>query len=303
MKKYFYLALCVAFVGCKSNTTTESITTESQIDSVSLFVAQIDSISELIKLDSLNATFYFDRAALYMKTQSLGPGISDLQYAVQLDSTKAEYWAKLGVLNYAMQQTRNAKDCWERCSNLDGRNLDCRLNLAEMYLAVGELKKGQRRLNEILDFDPQNSSALFLTGNYALMENDTVKAMKYIQAAINEDQSLFRAYDQMGVLYSSKGDLLALDYFNYGSFYKSEFILIFRSKKDENNDYSNTINSYSKTASLIHVEQSGDGDTVKLNFDIVLNKGIEPEQLVRDLAKNPNIFDVSLVASKHDVDY
>ena len=45
-----------------------------------------------------------------------------------------------------------------------------------------------------------------------------------------------------------------------------------RSKKDENNDYSNTINSYSKTASLIHVEQSGDGDTVKLNFDIVLNK-------------------------------
>ena len=83
-----------------------------------------------------------------------------------------------------------------------------------MYLAVGELKKGQKRLNEILDFDPQNSSALFLTGNYALMENDTVKAMKYIQSAINEDQSLFRAYDQMGVLYSSKGDLLALDYFN-----------------------------------------------------------------------------------------
>jgi tetratricopeptide (TPR) repeat protein len=214
MKKYFYLALCVAFVGCKSNTSTESITSESQVDSVSLFVAQIDSISELIEVDSLNASFYFDRAGLYMKTQSLGPGISDLQYAVQLDSTNAEYWGKLGVLNYAMQQTRNAKDCWERCSNLDTRNLDCRLNLAEMYLAVGELKKGQRRLNEILDLDPQNSSALFLTGNYALMEKDTVKAMKYIQSAINEDQSLFRAYDQMGVLYSSKGDLLALDYFN-----------------------------------------------------------------------------------------
>ena len=38
--------------------------------------------------------------------------------------------------------------------------------------------------------------------------------MKYIQAAINEDQTLFNAYDQMGVLYSAKGDLLALDYFN-----------------------------------------------------------------------------------------
>ena len=116
------------------------------------------------------------------------PIFSDLQFAVQLDSTNSEYWAKLGLLNYAMQQTRNAKNCWEKCSNFDSRNLDCRLNLAEIYLAVGELKKGQKRLNEILDFDPQNSSALFLTGNYALMDRDTVKAMKYIQAAINEDQ-------------------------------------------------------------------------------------------------------------------
>ena len=184
------------------------------MDSTTVFVAQIDSISELIKVDSLNASFYFDRARLYMKAQSLRAGISDLQNAVLLDSLNAEYWAKLGVLNYSMQQTRNAKDCWERCSNLDSRNLECRLNLAEIYLAVGELKKGEKRLKEILDFDPQNSSALFLIGNYALMEEDTLKAMKYIQTAINEDQSLFRAYDQMGVLYSSKGDLLALDYFN-----------------------------------------------------------------------------------------
>ena len=149
-----------------------------------------------------------------MKNEDLDMGASDLKRAVQLDSTNAKYWLKLGVLYYAMQESRSAKDCWEYCSNLDAGNLDCRINLAEMYLAVGELKKGQKRLNEILDTDPKNSSALFLTGNYALMEEDTIKAMKYIQAAINEDQTLFNAYDQMGVLYSSKGDLLALDYFN-----------------------------------------------------------------------------------------
>ena len=61
---------------------------------------------------------------------------------------------------------------------------------------------------------PKNSTALYLSGNYALIENDTIKGMKYIQAAINEDQTLFNAYDQMGGLYSSKGDVLALDYFN-----------------------------------------------------------------------------------------
>jgi hypothetical protein len=96
---------------------------------------------------------------------------------------------------------------------------------------------------------------------------------------------------------------LVLDYFNYGSFYKSEFILIFRSKKHEDNNYASIISKYAKSASLIHVEQSGDGDTVKLNYDIVLNKDIDPEELVRDLSTNPNVYDISLVASKHDVDY
>ena len=97
--------------------------------------------------------------------------------------------------------------------------------------------------------------------------------------------------------------ILSLDFFNYGSFYKSEFILIFRSKKNENIDYSSTINKFTKSASLIHVEQSGDNETVKLNFDVVLKKDIEPEELIRELSKITTISDISLVASKHDVDY
>ena len=214
MKNYFYFAICIAFVGCKSNTTTESTSTELQVDSVAVMSAQIDSISALIEDDSLNASFYFDRAALYLKAQSLAPGASDLQTAVKLDSTNSTYWAQLGMLSYAMRESRAAKNSWEKCANLDSRNLDCRLNLAEIYLAVGELKKGQKHLEEILSFDAKNSEALFLTGNYALMEADTLKAISYIQAAINENQDFFKAYDQMGVLYSAKGDLLALDYFN-----------------------------------------------------------------------------------------
>ena len=217
MKKTFlYFIFCILIASCQQNSNVNllSLDTILETDSSSTLIHKIDSVSDLISYDTLNAALYFDRAALYMKSEALDMGASDLKRAVQLDSTNSKYWLKRGVLHYAMQETRSAKDCWEYCSNLDAGNLDCRINLAEMYLAVGEMKKGQKRLNEILDADPKNSTALFLTGNYALMEEDTIKAMKYIQAAINEDQTLFNAYDQMGVLYSSKGDLLALDYFN-----------------------------------------------------------------------------------------
>lgn len=215
MKNYFYLVIAIFVVACKPNTSTDTNNAiEPAVDSVSLIAAQIDSISVLIEHDSLNASYYFNRAALYMESESLTSGIEDLKKAIQLDSTNASYWFQLGNLNYIMQQSRAAKNAWEKCANLDSRNIDSRLNLAEIYLAVGELKKGQKRLNEILDFDVKNSNALFLTGNYALMEEDTVKALKYIQAAINQNQDFFKAYDLMGVLYSEKGDLLALDYFN-----------------------------------------------------------------------------------------
>ncbi|MDA9068182.1 DUF4956 domain-containing protein [Gammaproteobacteria bacterium] len=96
---------------------------------------------------------------------------------------------------------------------------------------------------------------------------------------------------------------VSLDYFNYGSFYKSEFILIFRSLKSKDNDYSECINQFSKSANLIHLEQSGDDESIKLNFDIILKNKVDPEQFIRELSKINSISEVVLVASKHDVDY
>jgi uncharacterized membrane protein YhiD involved in acid resistance len=95
-----------------------------------------------------------------------------------------------------------------------------------------------------------------------------------------------------------------LDFFNYGTFYKSEFILIFRSDNTIKGDhYSKCLDKFTKTADLIHIQRSGDGQSQKLTFDIVMKKNIEPEDLVSELSNFENIAELSLVASKHDVDY
>ena len=95
-----------------------------------------------------------------------------------------------------------------------------------------------------------------------------------------------------------------LDFFNYGTFYKSEFILIFRSNNgNKDKHYSKCIDKFSKTANLIHIQRSGDKQSQKLTFDIVMKKDIDPEELIRELSNLENISELSLVASKHDVDY
>lgn len=215
MKKLATLFLSLILLACsQKSSNTNTVSTVVEIDSVSSYQYQLDSITALIDKDTLNALYYFERAELYLANNSLQDGTNDLYKAVALDSLNALYWEKLGVLNYASKDSRSAKNAWEKCAKLDSRNINCRLSLAEIYLAVGEYKKGEKHLLHILDFDAKNSSALFLVGNYALMQADTVKAMKYVQAAINNDQNLFKAYDLMGVLYSAKKDILAIDYFN-----------------------------------------------------------------------------------------
>jgi uncharacterized membrane protein YhiD involved in acid resistance len=92
---------------------------------------------------------------------------------------------------------------------------------------------------------------------------------------------------------------------NYGSFYKSEFLLRFRAQAGEEEEpaYSSVIAEFARTSNLLHVEPSGDAKTVKLTFDIVLRKQKDPKELSRRIAEIDQVTEVALVASKHDVDY
>jgi len=97
---------------------------------------------------------------------------------------------------------------------------------------------------------------------------------------------------------------LTLHATNYGSFYKSEFLLRFRAPVEEGEPaYSSIINEFARSSNLLHVEPSGNGETVKLTFDILLRKQKDPTGLSSRIAQVKSVSEVVLVASKHDVDY
>ena len=91
---------------------------------------------------------------------------------------------------------------------------------------------------------------------------------------------------------------------NYGSLYKSEFILRFRVRGGEPQPaYIDSINQFAKSSQLLHLEPSGDRETRKLTFDVVMKKDVDPSGLSEQLANIDGISEVVLVASKHDADY
>ena len=92
---------------------------------------------------------------------------------------------------------------------------------------------------------------------------------------------------------------------NYGSIHKSEFILQFRIKNDDSDShqYVNTISRYAKKSTLLHVEPSGDNNTSKMSFDIVMKKDEDHNKFANEIATLVGISEVGLVAARHDVDY
>lgn len=106
-----------------------------------------------------------------------------------------------------------------------------------------------------------------------------------------------------GVLFmSSIAYILSLT--NYGSLYKSEFILRMRVLAGESDpEYSKILSEFSQSADLLHVEPSGDSSSSKLTFDVVMKKDRDPAELSHQISTLPGVSEVLIVASKNDVDY
>ena len=101
------------------------------------------------------------------------------------------------------------------------------------------------------------------------------------------------------------GIAFILYFTNYGSMYKSEFILQFRTNVDDQQTpvYNKAISEYTKTSTLLNAESSGDGKSIKLSFDIVMKEDMSQDKFISDLSKVAGVSEVVVVAAKSDVDY
>lgn len=91
---------------------------------------------------------------------------------------------------------------------------------------------------------------------------------------------------------------------NFGALYKSEFILRFTF--DQNSDstgYLEQIQRHSKRSNLLHIEPSGDGSTLRLTYDITLDKDMTAEQLTKGINDVEGTSEVVLIVAKNDIDY
>lgn len=91
---------------------------------------------------------------------------------------------------------------------------------------------------------------------------------------------------------------------NFGALYKSEFILRFTFDQSKDSaGYLARIGEFAKRSNMLHIEPSGDGSSLRLTYDITLEKDATAEGLTAAMSKTEGCSDVVLIVSKNDVDY
>jgi len=203
------LFLCFSLFSCGGDKKKEI---EKVIISDSLS-PEIAKLNAQIKSDPNNANLYNERAKLLLEKQKIDEAFADIRNALNIDSSKAPYFLTLSDVYFANGKIKNCKLAIEKAMLLDSKYAEADLKYAELNLYFKDYKKTNEYIDKALAIDKINPKAYFMRGMAYKEVGDTAKAVSNFKISIDQDAEYYHAYIQLGILYSLKKSLVAVDYF------------------------------------------------------------------------------------------
>src|SRR5690606_12094913 len=146
-----------------------------------------DKVQELtlqIRKSPKNASLYKQRAEAYLEESMLLLALEDIDRALLIDSTSADFHALKGDIQYMNKAPDKAVRSFERALELDPENTDALLKMAEIQLLLRQYQKCFDYANRALRVNEQLYMAYFIKG-YAHFElGDSTLFVSSVQTAL-----------------------------------------------------------------------------------------------------------------------
>lgn len=136
----------------------------------------------------------FDKARLEFKN------------AAQIKPTDAEVRYRLGLVDEAQGDLRNAFVDFTRAVEQNPRHYPALLKLADYYFAAEQFNEAETRLNDVLAGQPDNPGAHALRGAMFLQRQDYDSAEREARIALAKDPANIGAYSVLTGIYTAIGD-------------------------------------------------------------------------------------------------
>lgn len=189
----------------------EDTNTEAQSDPT---LNVIEQLSTEIKSDTANADLYAQRAQAHLQKRNHNMAMRDMLAATQLDPDNASYMLILSDIYLSMGLLDNCTESLNKALELEPDNIESYLKLAEIHLIMREYKEALVSADKAIDLDKLNPLPYSIKAYTYAEAGDTINAIKNYLEVIDKDQRNYDAYIQLGLIYSTKGNPIAIDYFN-----------------------------------------------------------------------------------------
>ena len=174
---------------------------------------KLDKLNAQIKSNPKNAALYYARAEADFGLDGFDEAISDLNQAIAIDSSKAEYYHLLADAYLDYFKSYKALKTMETAASRFPQRIPTLLKLSEFQMILRLHKESMQSIDRVLKIDPQNAEAFFMFGMNFKQTGDTARAINSFQTAIENDPDLVDAWINLGQLHAALGNTIAKRYF------------------------------------------------------------------------------------------
>ena len=197
-----------AIVSCSSKENPRGAGDVEQTDPV---IAQLTG--EIAK-NPKDGELYFTRAQRYYEAEGYDEAIQDLQAALRIDSSNADYLHLLADVYLDYFRSREALKTMEKAAKLHPYRIQTLLKLSEFQFILKQYEPSLQTIDQILRKDPQNAEAYFMMGQNFKETGDTARAINAFQQSVENDPDLTDAWINLGQLHAALGNRIAERYFD-----------------------------------------------------------------------------------------
>lgn len=173
-----------------------------------------DASGATVSVDENDPESYIRRAKGYMEQGKYLPAIDDINAALTLDSTNAEYYHVLADAYLDGMESRLALATMDRVTKMYPTRIPSLLKYAEFQYIVKRFDNSISTLNFLLKNDNLNAEAFFMLGLNFHAKGELELAKRALQTAVENDPEIVDAWILQAELHEESDPKLAETYYN-----------------------------------------------------------------------------------------
>ncbi len=210
--------------GCNSSEEQQHQRDKGSQPATEKDTSQLSVLNRKIVQDPQDPAPYLERASFYEERGKYEQAVNDVERALSLDSSQADFHFRLGKLYYKQQRFEKAEKTLKKCLSLNEDHARALTYLGQIQLVLRQYKHALEYVNKALRADQYLAQPYYLKGFIYKELGDTSRAVSSFQTAVERDPEYYEAYVLLGLIHARQGDDLAIEYYNTASRLRPEKI-------------------------------------------------------------------------------